>query len=718
MKRTWLFLLCSLTFIAIVSFAGTSGADTELMNPHSGSALSSECLIGENFPISRASGLQEKPAIAYNSTNDEFLVVWQSKESAAADWDICGHVLSSTGDLIPNHGFCIKEAGDQQEPAIAYNSQDNLYLVVWQDNRRGHWDIYGRPVSSAGQPQDRSWLFARYEAGNDQTVPAVAYNSGVNQFLVVWQDSINGNGDVYGRRATGQGQPQGSWISVFVGAGEQQNPDVTYNSATGQYFTVWQDSRGGGWDIYGRTVAADGTPSREYSDIITTEPAQQLPVVVYNRRDNVYLVIWQEQREDWDIYGTRVFGDGSPYGAFPISEAAGAQQLPALAYGEGGNEYLVVWQDQRTVGGDTDIYGQRVSNNDQLIGAECPISTVGDDQELPRVAYNSQADEYLVVWQDERHGEDNDDVYGQRVSTGPVPPPSTSTPTPMRTPTHTPTPTRTQTVTPTPTMTLTPTYTLTPTPTWTKTPTETPTETATLMPTQTDTPTMTLTPTRTPTYTLTPTPTHTLTATPTPTRTPTPTHTVFPTPGKPHTYLPLLTKNYCFPSAEIQDGGFEVGDFLCWRHGGTLPQSIVEELYNGDPPHSGRYVAELGTTTECPVEQPAGSAWIYQTIVVPDTPSPTLTFWYRIVTNDILEWSSFHVEIRDENNVPIAPVLRYGYNPPDRIAICYDDLGWRTDSIDLSKLRGRTVRVWFESKNEFTGALGIWAYVDDVTITP
>ncbi|MFQ3548562.1 MAG: hypothetical protein SNJ70_02270 [Armatimonadota bacterium] len=44
----------------------------------------------------------------------------------------------------------IPSPGIQEYPAIAQG--DNKYLVVWQDNRSGTYDIYGMFVNSTGSP--------------------------------------------------------------------------------------------------------------------------------------------------------------------------------------------------------------------------------------------------------------------------------------------------------------------------------------------------------------------------------------------------------------------------------------------------------------------------------------------------------------------------------------------------------------------------------------
>jgi hypothetical protein len=264
-----------------------------------------------------------------------------------------------------------------------------------------------------------------------------------------------------------------------------------------------------------------------------------------------------------------------------------------------------------------------------------------------------------------------------------------------------------------------PCWTLTPTATGTTTPTPTTTSTATPTPTSSATPTSTST--ATPTATGTATSTSTPTNTPTPTSTDTPTSTSTPTPTatpKPrYVYLPLVVKDSATP-IPFCNGDFEAGD-SCWTPGGDPFPWVVDHLHNSDPPYSGEYCARLGESIFCE-EHDAYRSWVYQDFTVPaDATSPTLSFDYRIFTNDILGWASFRVEIRDLNNVTIAHVLRDGYDPDDNIAICYNDLGWRSkDAYDLSKFKGRTIRLWFEIRNEYDGGLGIWSYLDDVTVSP
>ena len=162
-------------------------------------------------------------------------------------------------------------------------------------------------------------------------------------------------------------------------------------------------------------------------------------------------------------------------------------------------------------------------------------------------------------------------------------------------------------------------------------------------------------------------------------------------------------------SGWVQNGCFDRG-LEEWEVGGDLPVSIVEIASSCDDSP----VVLLGTPVS-KVEQSAGSAWISQTLTIPlQVRPPLLTFCYDIITNDNLDWSSFHVQIH-ESPGSVIEILRDGYPgpyaPPEGT-----ELGWRTFAYDLTPYRGHTITLWFENKNEWDGALGIWTFVDGIKV--
>jgi len=299
------------------------------------------------------------------------------------------------------------EPTDQAFPAAAFDGTN--YLVVWEDGRTGtHPDMYGARVSKAGVPLDPDG-FAVSMAWNTQERPAVAFD-GTN-YLVAWQDMRSGNFDIYGTRVSKSGavlDPAG--MAISTADARQAHPAVAFDGV--HYLVVWDDQRTNiSDDIYGSRVnPSGGVLDAKGIAVSTAVNRQQYPTVTYG--GGSYLVAWQDDRSGFeDIYGSRVTASGSvlnPSG-IPICRAANNQAYPAAGYD--GTNYIAVWQDFRA-GYYFDIYGARIGVSGTVLDtAGISISTAGNDQLAPAVAYDGT--NYMVFWQDNR-GETYD-VFAARV---------------------------------------------------------------------------------------------------------------------------------------------------------------------------------------------------------------------------------------------------------------------------------------------------------------
>jgi hypothetical protein len=174
-------------------------------------------------------------------------------------------------------------------------------------------------------------------------------------------------------------------------------------------------------------------------------------------------------------------------------------------------------------------------------------------------------------------------------------------------------------------------------------------------------------------------------------------------------YLPFVVTSY--RASPIINGGFEEG-WTGWTHGGELSQTVTSTS-----PHSGNYFALLGSPDYPCRDVPVGRAWMEQTVVVPSTGSPKLSFWYRIFTYDRNRYLSNTYDLFDVkiNGVRVFADMNttepYGCQDP---AI---DLGWRQAIVALSGYRGSCITIRFENWNRPDPHYNTWTYVDDVRIT-
>ncbi len=363
--------------------------------------------LGADFPLVTTPSSQTSPAATFDGVQN-YLVVWEDARNSA-DADIYGQMVDITGSLQSINFSISSVARDQYFPAAASDTRDE-FLVVWQDSRQGNWDIYGQRVSNEGALSGSDFEISTATSG--QCFPALAYGS---KYLIVWQDHRHGNWDIYGQCISSEGD-QGDSFPIATAPGSQERPDVVYNSAKDEYLVIWQDSRHGSWDIYGRRISGQCSPLGNGFPISQEPERQWYPALAYNGGGNQYLVVWWYDRSaaaGGDIYGQRLSPEGELLGIdFPISTAQGLQRFPDVAYSNFDNEYLVVWEDYRNPTGTAfDIYGQRVASDGEIKGDNFPISTAPDDQKLSTLAYNDLEDQCLVVWQDDRNY--NWRVYGK-----------------------------------------------------------------------------------------------------------------------------------------------------------------------------------------------------------------------------------------------------------------------------------------------------------------
>jgi len=376
-------------------------------------------LDGGLLTISSSSGDQKEPRVAYNAASDRYCVVWQDGRSLQT-WDIYGQLLSRWGMLIGSALPIFTGDFHDMTPVVAAHGSSSQFLVSFIRDISGaeNYQIYGRTVSGAGA---LSGVFVVREWHNMRVSPAIAYRGGSNDYLVVWQDHGMGTQpDIQAQRVRSDGVLQGALIMVSAGRKGQEAPSLVYNSVRNQYLVVWQDYRSGSdYDIYGQRISATGGLVGQELVIATAGALNGNPVVAYNSRSDEYLVVWQRIQSTgtgYEIYAQRVGGGGSLIGsAIWISRDTGTvhEGVAHVVYNEFSNDYMVVWHAFSN--GSWKIWGQRISATGQLLGGNFVISASGGNPQGPRIAYNRQRHEYLVVWQDDRNG-GRWDIYGQRLS--------------------------------------------------------------------------------------------------------------------------------------------------------------------------------------------------------------------------------------------------------------------------------------------------------------
>jgi hypothetical protein len=258
--------------------------------------------------------------------------------------------------------------------------------------------------------------------------PAVAYNAKHREYLVTWHNTYStGFREVYGRRFSASGAPQGSPIALSATSGftdtiSRVQPVAAYNAINDEYLAVWMyDISGDGskYEIWGRIIAWDNSYQKTEFRIFTwANRTFWSPRVAWNSHRNEYFVIWNAIDTTTnlasDVAGVRVSAGGAilPGGPIIITSTNLPTQADMVYTGtlDGYGGYLVVWV-RVNAGTGFDIFGGFVRGDGTVVRTDFPVFEGQKDQTVPAVAANQQGS-YMVVWQ-HAYGPGDNDVYGQ-----------------------------------------------------------------------------------------------------------------------------------------------------------------------------------------------------------------------------------------------------------------------------------------------------------------
>jgi hypothetical protein len=175
-------------------------------------------------------------------------------------WDTYAQRISGNGTVrwLVN-GIPVRVAqGTQRNPKAVTDGAGGA-IIVWEDGASGLRDIYAQRVDSTGARLWDTLGVPVVSSTGDQTgIQVVSDDAG--GVIVTWKDNRNGNNDIYAQRLNPNGQRLWDTLGVQVcaWAGEQTVP-VMCQDGSGGAVIAWQDTRNGNNDIYAQRISASGS---------------------------------------------------------------------------------------------------------------------------------------------------------------------------------------------------------------------------------------------------------------------------------------------------------------------------------------------------------------------------------------------------------------------------------------------------------------------------
>jgi hypothetical protein len=387
-SKLFVVLLASIIVLCIEPAPEPSAAipsDVRELDPDS--ILASPYMLGPEVQISTPSTPidvdRHKPAIAYNFVHHEYLVLWYNQWPGSRD--IYAQRVSENGRRVGPWFAISAGPNDRFQPAVAYNATNDEYLIVWMKEVSSDvYEIWGRIIAWNSSYQKAEFKIISW-ANRSFYSPRVAWNSYRNEYMVVWNafdttisfppgvpNDISG----YRIKASGEVINPGSPLVLTTYSGPHQ-VDITYNVAMNEYFlafVVIHTQATTGNDIYGLRVNGDsGAPVTPPGliPIFAGAKDQNHPAVATNEQDK-YMVVWEHtytpSPPDRDIYAREYNADGTPDGSyFTIASWTQDDTVPDVAANGANREWLAVWQRALPSGAGYSVHGFRWGSGSNMV---------------------------------------------------------------------------------------------------------------------------------------------------------------------------------------------------------------------------------------------------------------------------------------------------------------------------------------------------------------
>ncbi|PEN11488.1 hypothetical protein CRI94_15765 [Longibacter salinarum] len=418
------------------------------------------------------------PAVAYNSTASEYVVVWAGTDDAGSlapgETEIYGlRVDATTAQPIgsPVRISSMGTDGDETfaalHPTVVFNPVEEDYFVTWQGSATaGEFEIFGRRLNASDLSISAQERLTNVGADGDATVdaqsPAVAVDTNTGAYFVTWHANPDGDMEVYGRGLNVAGQPNGSTVLQISDAGPSgdsawraTHPAVAFNSSANEFWIVWSGSDdqtglvAGENEIFLRRLESNGTLIGTDGQRISAAGADgdasidaERPTIVMDSSVGEAFVSWSSNAADgsgaFDVYGQRLdLATASEKGTDdlrlstmgPSGDVAFSGFAPAIA-GISGREYVVAWRGDDSVDNSFEVHLQRVyadlAKGDEGGDDDALITSLSDGTSnygaVTTAIAAGPSNSYLVVWSGDTSGstlvEGEHEIFGQILKLG------------------------------------------------------------------------------------------------------------------------------------------------------------------------------------------------------------------------------------------------------------------------------------------------------------
>ena len=303
--------------------------------------------------------------------------------------------------------------GNQYTPEINSDEKGGV-IIVWDDSRSGEFDLFIQRMDEQGfKILEDSGKVICGNSGH-QVYHKIIQDSEGGCF-VVWEDTRNGNSDIYAQRVDSSGNIlwDFSGVEICVLPLDQEDPQIVSDGSDGAII-MWEFKQGaaGETGLYAQRInslgqimwAVNGLP---IATSPTPDPIQIKPKLTSDGSGGAVIVWTDFSQPNDNIFAQRINSSGMilwPQNGLPIVASSFGKRFNNLI-GVGNGEFVLCWVTNIDIlFNDWDLRAQKIDTSGNLLwnSEGIVICSTGVSINPSAVAYDNQSS-VIIGWEDRRH---------------------------------------------------------------------------------------------------------------------------------------------------------------------------------------------------------------------------------------------------------------------------------------------------------------------------
>lgn len=194
-------------------------------------------------------------------SDGSYVVTWD--EQVGGNWDVYGQIYDAAGNPLGSEITINSTTNNTQGDAKIEALDGGGFVVVWEGKKidSNNNGIAGQVFDKDGNPVGAEFQANTYETKSQQDPDVAALDGG--GFVIVWRSAnqdADGTHGVYGQAYHPNGDPLGTEFEIGHDAGDSESAPEVEATADGGFVVTWTGKHTTGNDITYRVFTPDGTP--------------------------------------------------------------------------------------------------------------------------------------------------------------------------------------------------------------------------------------------------------------------------------------------------------------------------------------------------------------------------------------------------------------------------------------------------------------------------